>query len=285
MTDLNKLHEKYKLNQQEIEQIGQLIVDQYTEGIFAISKPKVIILGGQPGAGKTELMKVAQSVLDNNMVICNADEYRDYHPMSEEIKHLYEQFYPEITVVYSQPWNNRLRKYCEDHRFNFILETTFSSGNLMNKTIQELKHKGYEVSIMILAVNKEISFLGTLFRYEKMWANDGFGRKVDKTVHDDKYEKVAETLELVQQAHNYDHIYIFGRAGKQNSKGKHNGLVLNSKNSKHPLTDYLTERDKKWSVIDMRNFMNDAMKLMRMMVERKALHDELKMVLDTFETK
>jgi len=284
MTEINVLHSKYQLTEREVLQIGERIIERYTFGIVSVVKPKVIILGGQPGAGKSELIKIARTVWGNNSVICNADEYRDYHPKSEEIKRLYEKFYPEITAAYSQPWNNRLRKHCEDNRFNFILETTFSSGALMNKTIRELRDKGCEVSIMILAVNKKRSYLGTQIRYEKMQIIEGFGRKVDKVAHDDKYEKIRETLALVQQAKSYNHLYIYGRAGRGNTKGKHNGLVLVSHNSKDPLHDYLTERDKELSVNDMREFMGDILQLIRMMIDRTAPHDELKIVLDTFET-
>ncbi len=230
--EIDKLHAKYKLSNAEILQIGERIIKRYTIGVYAEARPKVFILGGQPGSGKSELTKIARSILGNNTVTCNADEYRDYHPKAEEIKRLYEQFYPEITVAYSQQWNNLLRKYCEENSIHFILETTFSSGDLMNETIRQLKQKGYEVSVMVLSVNKQISFLGTRIRYEEMKAVDGYGRLVDKAAHDEKYDKVAETLALVQKAKNYNHIYIYGRAGNQSAKGKHNGVKEISHNSR-----------------------------------------------------
>ena len=283
MIKLTELHAKYNFGNEEIISIGEVIIKTYTIGIRTEAIPKAIILGGQPGAGKSELIKIARTIHNKNTVVCNADEYRDFHPHAEEIKRLYEAFYPEITVAYAQQWNNMLRKHCEDNRYNFILETTFSSGKIMNETIRELKQKGYEVSVMVLAVNKQISFLGTRIRYEEMKARDKYGRMVDKAAHDDKYLKVAETLELVQKEKGYDHIYIYGRAGNQNLKGKHNGLIEISHNSKTPLADYITEREKEWTDNDISYFMGRILLLVRMMVERKAPHDELKMVLDVFE--
>ena len=83
MSVLSELHAKYLLSQKEIEQIGQVIIDHFTAGIFlAAATPKVVILGGQPGSGKSELTETAQSMLGENTVICNADEYRDFHPKS-----------------------------------------------------------------------------------------------------------------------------------------------------------------------------------------------------------
>jgi hypothetical protein len=49
-----------------------------------------------------------------------------------------------------------------------------------------------------------------------------------------------------------------------------NIMVLISHNSDQPLNDYLSERDKEWSVNDMKDFIGDILLLLRMMVERKA---------------
>jgi predicted ABC-type ATPase len=125
MNSLPELEKIYQLTDREIQEIGNIIIHDYTAGVGPVEKPIVAILGGQPGSGKSELITRAQNLLGKNTVICNADDYRDYHPKSDEIKKDHEDAYPEITVKYSQPWNNRLRTYCEENRLNFILETTF----------------------------------------------------------------------------------------------------------------------------------------------------------------
>src|SRR5690606_13463259 len=176
--------------------------------------------------------------------ICNADDYRDYHPKAEEIKRLHEEHYPAITVEYSEPWNNILKEHCISNRFNFILETTFSSGEKMNSTIEDLKKSGYSVYLMVIAVNAKLSYLGTKMRYEEMRATSGYGRLVDKEVHDQKYDHVSSTLEIATTKKLYDKLFIYGRAGGQNIKGKRQGLVLLSENSEHAFEDYIKERDR-----------------------------------------
>lgn len=74
-----------------------------------------------------------------------------------EIKSRFENHYPSLTAKYAQDWNNGLRAYCEANMLNYILETTFSSGPTMNKTIDELQQKGYRVEIKLLAVHPRLS--------------------------------------------------------------------------------------------------------------------------------
>lgn len=161
-------------------------------------------MGAQPGAGKTELEKVARYELGDNVVTCNADLFRDYHPYAETIKRQHESLYPELTAGYAQAWNNGLRAYCEANRLNYILETTFSSGQVMNETIRELKEKGYHVEIKLLAVHPKLSLLSTHIRYEEMKQKEETGRLVTKEAHDQRFAMIKPTLELVQSAALYD---------------------------------------------------------------------------------
>lgn len=283
MPDLSDLEKLYSLDDKQRKIIGEIIVADFTRGVKPVVDPVVIILGGQPGAGKSELITQAQTIIGKNAVTCNADDFRDYHPESDEIKKLYENYYPEITVRYSQPWNNQLKAYCEEHRLNYILETTFSSGDWMNNTISDLKSKGFAVYVMVLAVNKRLSFLGTRLQYEGMKAIDGYGRLVDEDIHDQKYELVLATLEAVCRKGLYDKLFIFGRAGRQKVKGMHNGLIKISENGKTPVADYIAEREKEWSDNDLRFFNDDVLHLIRLMVDRKPPYSDIKYILDTFQ--
>lgn len=176
-----------------------------------------------------------------------------------------------------------MKAYCEEHRLNYILETTFSSGDWMNNTISDLKSKGFAVYVMVLAVNKRLSFLGTRLQYEGMKAIDGYGRLVDEDIHDQKYELVLATLEAVCRKGLYDKLFIFGRAGRQKVKGMHNGLIKISENGKTPVADYIAEREKEWSDNDLRFFNDDVLHLIRLMVDRKPPYSDIKYILDTFQ--
>jgi hypothetical protein len=90
----------YTIPKREFDEIQQEIIADYTVGKIASDSPVVVILGGQPGARKTELERITRVELGNNVISCNADVFRDYHPQVERIKHRHEAEYPAITVIY-----------------------------------------------------------------------------------------------------------------------------------------------------------------------------------------
>ena len=48
--------------------------------------PRVVIIGGQPGAGKSKQIDVAvQSFLDAGVAVINGDDYRMSHPQKDKI--------------------------------------------------------------------------------------------------------------------------------------------------------------------------------------------------------
>lgn len=283
MHDIKILLEKFKLSGKQVEDISKLIIAAYTRGATPSEDPQAFILGGQPGSGKGELITQAQKIVGSNIVVCNADDYRVMHPHFKNIVKDYEDIYPELTAGYAQIWNNRLREYCESNKLNYILETTFSSGEKMNETIAQIKAKGYQVSVMILAVNQHLSFLGTRMRYEVMYERDGYGRTVAKHAHDERYEKIIPTLHLVEREKLYDHLYIYARASRQRLKGTTNGLRLIAMDSENPSKDYQAERSKKWSENDLRYFTSDILLLFKSMVMRKATHEELEQLFTVFD--
>lgn len=246
MAILETLKKLYQLSPSDVNSIGQDIIDIYTREVSEIRNPTVIILGAQPGAGKTELEKLARMELFDNVVTCNADLFRDFHPDASLIRAKHPLHYPEITARFAQDWNKQLRDYCESRRLNYILETTFSSGELMNQTIVQLKDLGYRVELKLLAVHPKLSLLGTQVRYEYMMAAEGSGRQVSISAHEERFLNLPHTLGFVQKAGLYDELCIYGRniASAQNSITE--GIHLIAKNPPDPLKAFRNEIEKQW---------------------------------------
>lgn len=191
--------------------------------------------------------RLASAELGGNVISCNADIFRDYHPYAEKIKAAHESYYPEITAEYAQKWNNGLRTYCEDNRLSYILETTFSSGSLMNKTISDLLDKGYRVEIKLLAVHPKLSLLGTHFRFEHMKLEENAGRIVNKYAHDGRYHMIAPTLYLIQAENLYHKLQLYGRTVVKQGQYFVEGLQLLATNPKNAVQIFQSETDRNWS--------------------------------------
>lgn len=266
----------YTLSEQRFDKIQQIIIEDNTAIAKPSDSPVVIILGAQPGAGKTELERIARAELGGNIINCNADLFRDYHPDAHEIKSRFESYYPSLTAKYAQDWNNGLRAYCEDNRLNYILETTFSSGPEMNKTIDELQQKGYRVEIKLLAIHPRLSLLGTHLRFEDMKSQEKGGRMVGKEVHDQKYEMVAPTLYTVQSAALYNKLQMYGRSVEPVEGSFKLGVYLIATNPPNPLQLFQDEIDRKWSPELSASFNQGVQHAVHLMQARNAAEQEIK---------
>ncbi|MHA4740678.1 zeta toxin family protein [Dyadobacter sp. MSC1_007] len=244
---LQKLIAKYELSEADYQEILQDIIRDTTYKRTRSEKPTVVILGAQPGAGKTELQKEAESQLAGNAVICNADNLRDYHPQAHEIKKDHPRFYPDITAPLAQRWNDSLVKHCVDKKLNFILETTFSSGRRLNQTIYFFKEAGYQVDIMLLAVSPKLSLLGTYLRYEHSLATLGTGRRVSQISHDSRFEMIPRTIASISQLPLFDNFSLYARGIAAGQQRTAEGVVRVAVNPANIYSSYQAEVNRHWS--------------------------------------
>ncbi|TSJ39698.1 hypothetical protein FO440_18340 [Mucilaginibacter corticis] len=266
---------QYYLSVTDFNILQRGVIELYTKGIKPSKTPTVIILGAQPGAGKTELEILAVEELACNVVVCNADTLRDFHPKAQEIKRNFEEFYPEITAQYAQEWNEGLRSYCEANRLNYILETTFSSGHKMNQTITDLREKDYRVEIKILAIHPKFSLINTHARFEDMKFKENSGRLVGKTAHDSRYFLLAPTLYAVQIENLYHKLQLYTRSFRPDADGHMQGLTLLATNPTDSVRILQEEIDKKWTSEMLAYFDDQCQSVLEMMHKRNASKSEI----------
>jgi len=133
-----------------------------------VEQPKITIVGGQTGAGKTRLLELSMKEFDDgNVVIVNTDDLRAYHPRFEEIVDLDDRRAAERTHEDASAWNRMLLSRSIETRRNVILEGVFKDGKDLASVIEMLKKSGYEVTFRIVAAHERYSVWGIHKRYEK----------------------------------------------------------------------------------------------------------------------
>ncbi len=203
--------EAYRLTKEDFLKLQSGIIEAATLDIKPVEQPTAVILGAQPGSGKTQVQRVVQEKFKDNIILCNADNFREVHPLAHQLKKLYPELYPEISAPISQLWAAGVQQYCRKNKLNYILETTFKDGEMLNKTIQALKEADFKVELEVLAVNRKVSVLGTQQRFEEMIKQEGSGRGVTRQAHDMRYNAIPEALRVVTQSKLYDQLNIYGR--------------------------------------------------------------------------
>lgn len=195
-------------------------------------RPKAIILGGQPGAGKGGLAVRASADLGGDAVSIDPDELRTHHPKLEDFRRENPYSWSSRTHPDASAWADELLEVASSERKNLIFDSTLSNGEWAADTlIKGLKEKGYDVEIRVVAAHKMESEIGVDGRFAQSLDERGFGRNVPKEARDAIYDKTPASLDVVHSRTDVA-IRIFSREGDE---------LYNSQRDPEPPGRVLTE--------------------------------------------
>lgn len=204
---------KYKLSKKRHDTIYRLLEEQVFNGKKSCNFPIAIVLGGQPGAGKSVLIKNAKKEFeDNNVVIINGDEFRRIHPNSKEILSKSESDYAFYTDADVRVWTSDLFEKAIEDKYNLIFEGTMRTNRIC-ETLKKLKNNGFSVKIKVLSVNGIDSIISTMERYEAQKNAEGHGRITPSESHRNAYYGMLDTLEDIEKEKCFDTLEISTRDG------------------------------------------------------------------------
>ena len=238
----------YDYEEKDVESVVERIISELPPKTENDKIAIAIILGGQPGAGKSTLHQIAKNSCQN-IVIINGDEFRKYHPHFKEIEEKYGENFPEYTNDFSSAVTEMLKSRLIHERRSAVVEGTLRTAEVPLKTCREFKEKGYKTILAIMAVKPEISYLSTILRYEKMIDAGMAARATSKRHHDMVVENLSENLKTIYNAKVFDQILVYNRDGQCLSNMSH-------KKPHEILRDILTG---KWNESEIENF-NDVYK-------------------------
>ncbi len=163
------------------------------------SQPKVIILAGQPGAGKGNLTAAAQSELASKggAVTIDPDELRRFHTNVETFREKSPYTWADDTQLDASAWAKSLRDEAINGRKNVILDTTLGEQQKAIELVEMFQKKGYAVEIRAMAVPQSESELGVDKRFTDGLVREGFGRYVPEKLRDDVYKNLPSVLDAV----------------------------------------------------------------------------------------
>lgn len=170
-----------------------------SNGEKSTAKPIAVILGGQPGAGKSALIATYKSKLksDYNIdaVINNADFYRFCVPGSYRIA----QDFPESASRVTDPVVKMMRKNLMEESIaqgqSIIIENTLGDTIVVDKMQESNVH---DIWLALMAVPRTESLLSDFERYIKMKESADVARLVSIEAHDKRFkalDKIAIKLE------------------------------------------------------------------------------------------
>ena len=251
---------------EELEKQFKKILYFYKSRYSPTENPKVFLLGGQPGAGKSGLENAIN--IENEYISISGDDYREYHPKFEELNIRYGKESSKHTQQWAGEITERLIKELGKEKYNLIIEGTLRTAELPLKEAYRFKKNGYEVELNVVVVKPEKSYLGTLLRYEQMITKGKTPRMTPKEHHDLVVNSIGNNLEIIYNSKVFDNIKLFDRE---------NNLLYNYKESPgiNPKDIIDKEFKRKWEKEELNEYKKDWKNLFKMLEERKATLNEV----------
>lgn len=235
---MKKNNNKYDLTQEEYNKcLTMAEIATFMEG-ETVENPTSIFVVAQPGAGKTGLRSyVVNEAQDSrklsSYIEFNPDDISIYHKYYQEILEEFPDESYQILQRFVKPaLDDYLRQRAVELRNNIVQEGTFGTTNGYinilnfqknggNAQIGKLNQNGtrdnkfvegnYNIDINILAVDRFESLLSSYEREQYFRENGLPPRVVIPEHHDDAYEKMLETIRLVEKKGLFNRIRVFKR--------------------------------------------------------------------------
>ena len=215
--ELQKLVDMYTLSQEQFEEYRKNVIMTLTTGVQPAENTKEIlmIIGGQPGAGKTRLSTAVYEELQRNAVKVDFDELRALHPFYQTVC----ASYPEIVHRILQFDTNKVKKdvlkYLINNRYNVIYEGALRVTQGFVDFTRDFKEKGYNVKLNVMAVPELESYGSSFVRYAMALLTNKTPRWVEKGLHDASYEGVKNTVRTFEEQNISDDIRVFVRGDNE----------------------------------------------------------------------
>ncbi|GAA1376794.1 zeta toxin family protein [Streptomyces beijiangensis] len=196
------------------EVLHRLIIPACTQRAVWQDRPVIVVVGGQPGAGKTDVADRIQAVLDRRggAVRISRDLYKAAHPRYAEL------LAADVRTagVQVRPDTRRWQAAVEDHvrtcGFDAVVESALADPDDFRRSAAAWRQAGARVEVVALATPEAVSQLGVVERFLTP-GGEGEGRYVSWENHDTCARAMLQTLAVIEDEQLADRITVVRRDG------------------------------------------------------------------------
>ncbi|MFJ8195282.1 zeta toxin family protein, partial [Streptomyces sp. NPDC096094] len=164
---MNQPSDFFLTEEQLRERFEQRVKDYVFRGYEPQGSPVLVLLGGQPAAGKSQAMAATQQRHPGrHLVPLTGDELRHLHPAIDRLRKTDAQTLEAGTAQASGAWVRMSIEHALRNRHSLILEGVFRDPGMTMRTARQFaEEQGYAVEVVALAVREERSRLDALHRF------------------------------------------------------------------------------------------------------------------------
>lgn len=174
--------------------------------------PALLIVGAQPGAGKTQAARsvIAHAYPGRSFALLDSDALRPAHPAFAQIMAIDPLRMPVLTNQAASAWLQRGIVEARQERISVVVENTFTRAATLIEEATRFRQAGYRVHVVVLAVPAAISALATVDRFLRTPGGDG-PRWTTAAAHNSAYTAIPDTLRRVIDSGVTDRVTVRDR--------------------------------------------------------------------------
>lgn len=211
------------LTKHQIKTCKKNIISALCGDKLASKNPMAILVGGQPGSGKTALINYTQNFFnEREFVVIDNDFFRAFHPNVANIRKNYPQFYTCATEQLGANITDDIISYFTgenetNSRYNIIVHQTLSKSYVATNFLEKFRSFGYITGLNVLAVPYIESKMSQIERCEAQFNSLGFCRYVDAKHHFNSVSWLLKTVDKIESENLADFINVYARGEKISS--------------------------------------------------------------------
>lgn len=170
-----------------------------------------MLLGGQPGAGKSRAADLATAAASGSVVSIVGDEYRRFHPAYAETLKADPLRMPDVTAQAAGRWIQMCVDHARDQGYSVLIEGTWRNAQVPLAAARSARKDGRRVAAVVVAVQPEVSRLGAMERYYRDVLAGDDARWTPPAAHDAAVASLPGTVESVAMSGDVDSIRVVTR--------------------------------------------------------------------------
>ncbi|MFE9459519.1 zeta toxin family protein [Streptomyces californicus] len=167
--------------------------------------PALVLLGGQPAAGKSQAMAAIVQQYGGTLVPLTGDELRPLHPRYDDLQAEDAQTRETATAQFSGAMVRMSIEHALEHNYGLLLEGVFRDPAMTIGTAERFAAAGRPVGMVALAVREERTRLDALGRFLEG------GRWTPADLQNLAYAMVPETVAAAERSPAFTSISITNR--------------------------------------------------------------------------
>ncbi|MBM7167555.1 zeta toxin family protein [Streptomyces sp. G44] len=193
--------------------LKDVILPAATASAVRQTRPVVVIVGGQPGAGKTKVADLVQAALNQRggAVRIGRDLFKAAHrhyaaALAADVRTAGARVRPDTSR-----WQSAVEEYVRDHSLDAVVESALADADDFRTSSAAYRRSRHRIEVVALATAEAWSQLGILDRFLTEATTGAGGRYVSWANHGACAEGMLATLAVIEAEQLADRITVVTR--------------------------------------------------------------------------